>query len=139
MKLPSKYTDKEITPAQYLAELMCERKYRKLGVSLPKKFWSDERYRKEFLFQKRNADQLLAYRDFRDILAALQDKRGVSIHSLSAKWLDPIIEEFSVKRANLAAIAGIKGPKAAEIQVLPSGTPDSFYSGTSKPNLISKL
>lgn len=138
MKLPSKYTDKEITPAQYLAELMCERKYRKLGVSLPKKFWSDERYRKEFLFQKRNADQLLAYRDFRDILAALQDKRGVSIHSLSAKWLDPIIEEYAVKRSNLAVVAGIKGPKPPEIQTVASGTPESFYGGTVKTNL-SKL
>ncbi len=138
MKLPSKYTDKEITPAQYLAELMCERKYRKLGVSLPKKFWSDERYRKEFLFQKRNADQLLAYRDFRDILAALQDKRGVSIHSLSAKWLDPIIEEFSVKRANLAKISETKRIEVTSPILIPSGTPESFYGGTVKTNL-SKL
>lgn len=138
MKLPSKYTDKEITPAQYLAELMCSRKYNKQGVVLPKKFWSDERYRKEFLFQKRNADQLLAIYEFSDILASLQDKRGVAIHSLSAKWLDPIIKEYAAKRFNLAKVAEATKIEARPTLSIPSGNPDSFYSGSSKTNL-SKL
>lgn len=138
MKLPSKYTDKEITPAQYLAELMCSRKYNKQGVILPRKFWSDERYRKEFLFQKRNADQLLAIYEFHDILSALNDKRGLSIHSLSAKWLDPVIKEYAAKRVNLAKMAEAKKVEVRPILSVPSGTPDSFYSGTAKSNL-SKL
>jgi hypothetical protein len=87
----SKYTDKKVTSAQLLAEKMVERKFSLRNQKLPKHFWNDLKYRKDFLAQKRFADQLLKLYCFEAINNAIMSKDAARTYSLAAKWLDPII------------------------------------------------
>lgn len=58
-KYPSKYSDKYITFAQYLAEIMCERRAADLKIDLPRFFWvSNKKWRQYFLYQVRLANEL---------------------------------------------------------------------------------
>jgi hypothetical protein len=47
-KFPSKYTDKEVSESQYLAERVCERKAAKEGQTLPYRFGIQKSGRESF-------------------------------------------------------------------------------------------
>lgn len=87
----SKICDKQITPAQKIVELICERFYGKDNISLPKAFWNDPRYARNYRLQLIKANALLKMYSAEAILAALLSSKGKSIYSLTAKWLDPLI------------------------------------------------
>jgi hypothetical protein len=93
MKFNSKYTDddKEITPAQYLAELVCERIAKKDGKTLPVKFWNTDRWKKIFLQQLLAANTLLKVYHPIAIIRALRTQK--TSYSLRAKWLLDTIEK----------------------------------------------
>lgn len=55
----SKFSDKKVTAAQYIAQLMCERKSKKDGVKLTGAFWNDKEWKKFFLYQVSLANNLL--------------------------------------------------------------------------------
>ncbi len=88
--------------AQAIAELTCKRFFRTKGYNnLPAKFWSDNRFARDFKLQMIQAYALLKIYDGRAILNALNSKEGLTTYSLRAKWLDPIIarEEDKLKIA----------------------------------------
>ena len=95
MKHHSKYTNRLIGDPQKLAEFVVERKYK--NIKLPEKFWSDERYKRDFALQLRFANQLLKLYPFQAILNALNSKGGQNTYSLGAKWLDPICKQEEEK------------------------------------------
>lgn len=134
----SKYTDKKVTSAQLLAEKMVERKFSLRNKKLPKQFWNDLKYRKDFLTQKRFADGLLKLYTFEAINSAINSKEASRTYSLGAKWLDPIImrEQNRIESENRAreqktseginAPQNVASPNASEFRV------DSFGKKTLK-------
>ena len=94
MSLPSKYTDRLITEAQYLAERMCERVAKRDKRSLPYKFWDNEDWSKIFIFQVVKANQLLKKYSLEIILRALAKPRAFSIYSLgNLSLLKPFLNQ----------------------------------------------
>jgi hypothetical protein len=89
----SRYTDKLITAAQYLAEMMCERQAKKEKKDLCKQFWNTDYWIRPFKTQLRFANQLLKIYSCEAITNALKSNQGKNIYSLNAKWLDPLIRE----------------------------------------------
>lgn len=86
--------DTDITPAQYLAEYMCERIARKDGVQLPHRFWQLSHWKKSFLLQVLKANEWLKEYDMRVIMNGLRSPAASKIFSLGFKSaLKPIFEK----------------------------------------------
>lgn len=92
MEYTSNYTNKKVRPAQKIVELICQRIFAKDGITLPPKFWNDKRFARTYKLQLIMANALLKKYSAQAIIAALQSSKGKRIWSLSAKFLDPIIE-----------------------------------------------
>jgi len=115
----SKYTDRKIKPAQRIVELICERFFGKDGISLPKKFWNDRRFSREYRLQLIKVHALLKVYSPEAIIAALTSPKGKRIWSLGAKWLDSLIsvEERKLKLLNEKKVAYMEQKKSEEIEV----------------------
>lgn len=85
----SRYTDKSITAAQYLAERICERIAQRGKTDLCFKFWNQTKWRRIFLYQVQIANGLLKIYRPEAIIIAL--RKTPKIYSLNAQFLDPII------------------------------------------------
>jgi hypothetical protein len=95
MKFISKYSpNKQITPAQYIIELICERKASLNNIDLPIKFWNLPEWANFFRSQLRLCHNLLKQYSASAIVKALRDRRCSNIYSLGAPWLKPVIEEY---------------------------------------------
>lgn len=94
MKYPSKYSNgKEVTAAQYLAEMVCERVALKKKVDLHYRFWLSEEWQKEYKGQITAANKLLKRFDMKAIIHALLTTSGRKIYSLRAPHLVGMIEQ----------------------------------------------
>ena len=127
-KYQSRHGGGWITPAQFLAELMCERFAKKNGQDIPPKFWYKDPWKKEFFKQLSIANRLLEKYDPAIVSKALRSPEGKKIFSLGAPWLKKLIdyEEYKFKEVNIE--------KIEESKVLP--TKQSFII---KKSTISKL
>jgi hypothetical protein len=105
-KYESRYGGGWITPAQFLAEVMCERTAKSQGNELPPKFWNLSRWKKEFLKQLTLANKLVNKYDPSLISKALRSPQGKKIFSLGAKWLKDILEKesFKIKKVNVEKV-----------------------------------
>ncbi len=82
----SKYlADENISPAQYLTEVICERIAKKERIPLGPKFWQKDEWRKIFIRQIVAANKLLIKYKVTEIIQALNHPRGRWISSLGAK------------------------------------------------------
>jgi hypothetical protein len=87
-----------LTASQYLAENMCSRKGRSEGSELAPFFWREPYWQKEFLKQKRFAEDLLKDFDIQSIIAALKHPDAKKIYSFGAKsTLIPLIQKHQRK------------------------------------------
>jgi hypothetical protein len=94
-RYPSKYAPKGwVTPAQYIIEMICEKKALSEGRALSLQFWNNEEWAKFFKEQTRQANGLLKHYSDKAIIRALQDRRTKTTYSLRAPWLLPIIQEY---------------------------------------------
>lgn len=127
-KYQSRHGGGWITPAQFLAELMCERFAKKNGQDIPPKFWYKDPWKKEFFKQLSIANRLLEKYDPAIVSKALRSPEGKKIFSLGAPWLKKLIdyEEYKFKEVNTE--------KVEESKLLP--TKQSFIV---KKSTISKL
>lgn len=126
----SVYTDKLVTEAQYLAELMCERLAKHRGLTLHKGFWYTENWRRDFLMQLRFANQLIKLYSIEAILSALRSVDGKKIYSLAAKWLDPLIKSEQDKiDAKASQTKPVEKPKPVIVD-LPTNRPNFDKSKT---------
>jgi hypothetical protein len=130
MKYKSRYTEKEITVAQHLAEIICERLAQKDKADLPRKFWELTKWKRTFLYQVQLANGLLKLYSEDAILAAVS--KTSKIFSLNAPFLDPII------KAEQERLTRMPKPKAAEIPVVDT-TQKPRPVFTEKKPTISKL
>lgn len=95
MKFPSKYSNgKEVTAAQYLAELICERVAKKNQKDLHYRFWLHPEWEKEYKGQVAAANKLLSQFDIKHIIGGLNSYRGQKIYSLRAPHLIDMIKQY---------------------------------------------
>lgn len=95
-KYKSKYGAKSnITAAQYITELLCEKMAEQRGDDLPDRFWNNKGYyARKFRHEIIQANELLAeYKDEKAIIEALRDSRTWNVKSLRNKKLKYIINE----------------------------------------------
>ena len=86
-----------ITAAQFILEIICEKKAKADGIDLPTYFWRDPKWMKYYSSQLRRCHALLKKYDDRAIVKALRDQRVRTVYSLHAQWLVPVIEEYDQK------------------------------------------
>ena len=71
-KYPSRYSlGKSVTEAQYIAELMCEKRALSLHRDLPIKFWNLEEWKGYYIYQIKLANKMLVKYDCSIILKAI--------------------------------------------------------------------
>ena len=97
MKIQSKYTDKKISPAQYLAEIMCERRAQQLEVDLVDNFWQSENWKKYFQYQVISANKLLKKFPIEIILKALNDKSCKKVSSINSPYLETVCKKTRIE------------------------------------------
>lgn len=116
-KVNSKFSRaKKVTYAQYITELICEKKAVIDGVDLPDKFWIIPDWKKYFKFQITIANKLL--KTFRGdaIVNALKDKRTSKTYSLRSPFLFRIIEEYQKKPPTQISFSGSKIQRSYDSQ-----------------------
>ena len=90
---------KKVKAAQYLTELICERKAKldTNGQDLPNHFWKLPVWRKYFQFQIVVANKLL--KKFREdaLIRALKDNRSYKTYSLNSPFFKKIAQEYQDK------------------------------------------
>lgn len=98
MKYLSKYSNgKEVSAAQYITELICEKKAKKDKKDLHYRFWIAKEWSLYYRNQISTANKLLSQFDSKAIVAALNNDKSKNIYSLRAPHLLPIIEEEETK------------------------------------------
>lgn len=99
MKFISRYSNgKEVSPAQYIAELICEHKADKEKKDLHYRFWLNKEWASYYRNQIGSANQLVKKYNPVAIVKALQDTRAKKIYSLRAPHLLPIIDEYQTQQ-----------------------------------------
>jgi phosphate uptake regulator len=81
-----------ITPANYIAEIMCQRKAEiDNSGSLPKKYWNLPQYKNHYKSQLTKASSLLKTYDVLAVVRAI--KKSYKIYSLRVKWFENAIRK----------------------------------------------
>jgi hypothetical protein len=92
---PSKYSNgKSVSAAQYITELICEKKAKQDRLDLHYRFWINPIWSKYYRNQIGSANKLLKTYSPKAIIKALQDKKTDRIYSLRAPHLIPIIQQY---------------------------------------------
>lgn len=131
MKYISKYSNgKEVTPAQFITEMICERKAKMDDNDLHFRFWTTDKWNKYFRNQIPTANKLVKQFSPRAIINALNTKGGLRIFSLRAPHLKTIIEEEEKK------LAAQNTEMTKDIDRTQKQT---FAKHKTKDNIISKL
>lgn len=91
---PSKYSNgKLVSAAQYITELICEKKAKLTGQDLHYRFWVNKKWSAYYRNQIGSANKLLTKYSETAIVKALNTKEAAKIYSLRAPHLVPIIEQ----------------------------------------------
>jgi len=94
MKYQSKYSPgKEITPHQFIVELICEKRAKTLDKQLPIYFWKLQEWRTYFVYQSKICGQLLQEFAPEAVIRALKDKSAYKTYSLSAPYFKKIVQK----------------------------------------------
>lgn len=95
-KYPSKYSNgKMVSAAQYITEIICEKKAKLDGQDLHFRFWTSKKWATYYRNQIGSANKLLLKYSETAIVKALNTKEASKIYSLRAPHLIPIIEQQS--------------------------------------------
>ena len=93
-KYLSKYSNgKAVTPAQYITEIICERKAAMSKEDLHYRFWVQKKWAVFYRNQIGSANKLLKTYSAKSIIRALNTDQGKKIYSLRAPHLAAIIEQ----------------------------------------------
>jgi hypothetical protein len=100
-KYPSRYSinkdgsHKDVTAAQYIAELICEKRAASMNRELPTKFWELEEWAKYYKYQIMLAYKLLKQFSDKAIVKGLFDPKCHNVFSLNNPWLKSIIHKYN--------------------------------------------
>lgn len=102
MKFNSKYSpNKKVTPAQYLAEIACERRASSLKTNLPIYFWRLDNWKSYYLYQIKIANELLKTYPVEAILFALKHKDAQRVFSLKNPLIVKLAKQY--KKPNVSS------------------------------------
>lgn len=94
MKFISRYSNnKEVSAAQYIVELICEKKAKLDKKDLHYRFWLTKEWATYYRNQIATAYKLVKKYNPIAIVKALQDNKTANTYSLRAPFLIPIIEQ----------------------------------------------
>lgn len=97
-KYPSKYSNgKSVSAAQYITEIICEKKAKQNNKDLHYRFWLTKEWELYYRNQISSAHKLLKKYNELAIIRGLNNPKSSKIYSLRAPHLLPIIEEEEVK------------------------------------------
>jgi hypothetical protein len=131
-KYPSRYSPEQfVHAAQYITEVICEKKAQTEKKELPIKFWELKEWGKFYKYQITLANKLLKKYGEHAIIAALRDKRMWKTYSLRSPFLENVIKEYKEKEKVAAEIA-----KKVEYDFSEKQT---FETSNKKKSIISKL
>jgi hypothetical protein len=100
MKFISRYSNgKEVTPAQYITELICEKKAQINREDLHYKFWATKKWEKFYRDQIATANKLVKKYDPIAIVKALNSTKTKNMYSLRAPFFAKVVEEEQEKLA----------------------------------------
>lgn len=131
----SKYGGGYVSPAQYIAEMVCERIAKKNKKDLPIKFWSTAAWKRSFLTNVLAANSLLKLYQPKAIIAAL--RKAYNVYSLRAPWLDDLFKEEQEKLDNLKTVEDTPSPSPADVVVSTEEKPRESF--TTKESPLKKL
>jgi len=95
MKFISRYSNnKEVSAAQYIVELICEKKAKFEKKDLHYRFWVNKEWSAYYRNQIATANKLVKKYNPLAIVKALQDEKTSNTYSLRAPFLIPIIEHY---------------------------------------------
>lgn len=131
-RYPSRYSPNGwVHAAQYVTELICEKKAKIDNKELPVKFWDLKDWKKYFQYQITLANKLIKEHGEHVVISALNDKRLWKTYSLRSPILINIIKEYKQKEHVAKSIA-----KKLEYDFSEKKT---FESNNNKKSIISKL
>lgn len=94
MKFISKYSNnKEVTPAQFITEMICEKKAKCNNEDLHYKFWMNKKWSAFFRNQIATANKLVKEFNPIAIVQALKDPKSKFLYSLRAPSLKNLIQQ----------------------------------------------
>jgi len=99
MKFDSEYSpNKQVTAAQYIAELICKKRADSTNTVLPIFFWRLDEWKNYYLYQLMQANILIKRYDPITIIQAINDKKAKTVFSLKNPYLIKIIEIYERKK-----------------------------------------
>lgn len=132
-KYPSKYSNgKLVSAAQYITEIICEKKAKTEKKDLHYRFWTTKEWELYYRNQISSAYSLLKKYNEVAIIKGLNNFKSEKIYSLRAPHLLPIIEEEQriLDTQNTELSINLQRVNLEEV---------SFTKSKSKKNIISKL
>lgn len=133
-KYPSRYSPQaKVHNAQYITELICEKKAKVDGKELPIKFWELDEWLKFYKYQIMLANKLLKKYHEYSIIGALHDKRMWKTYSLRSPFLEAVIKEYEKKK-----VAAEKIEKQVDYH-FHTTSKATFDSNNNKKSIVSKL
>lgn len=129
---PSRYSPRGyVHAAQYITELICEKKAKVEGKELPLKFWELSDWLKYYKYQIMLANKLIKKYGEHVVISTLNDNRMWKTYSLRSPFLEKICEEYKDKQETAMKIA-----KSLEYDF---SEKETFDSNNNKKSIISKL
>lgn len=130
-KYPSKYSNgKEVSAAQYITEIICERMAAKDKKDLHYRFWLNKEWNRYYRNQIASANKLLTKYSDAAIIKALNSRKAEKIYSLRAPHLPAIIEQAQAELDKQNNELSIVVNRSSDLK---------FGRNTNKTNIISKL
>jgi hypothetical protein len=136
-----------VTAAQFICEVLCERRAKAERKKLPLQFWKDKAWGNEYSRQLVAVNALLKRLDpaksgtgARAISAFLRSQRGRDVYSLGGAWVVPLVEAEHRKvvgeRAASARRADEVTQEGPSPACLPSGPRPPLVA---RPSLLTRL
>jgi len=119
-----------VSAPQMLAELSCERQARARGESLPRRFWADPRWSREYKAAVTAATALLRSYPLPAVVAAVQSEECREAYSLRSDWVTDRARREAERIARLKLL-----PAPPE----PAGPGPSRPAFSASPSPLSRL
>lgn len=130
-RYPSRYSNgKDVSAAQYITEIICEKKANKEKKDLHYRFWTNKYWAAYYRNQIGSANKLLQKYSAKAIVAALNSEKAKNIYSLRAPHLLAIIEESELQ---------LKSQNNTISITIDRKTDKKFIKSKNITNIISKL
>jgi hypothetical protein len=132
MKYPSRYSnEKFVSAAQYITEMICEKKAKIDKEDLHHRFWTSKKWSSFFRNQIATANKLVTKYGEKAVIRALKNPKAERMYSLRAPHLLPIIEQEAeiVSKENSALTKSLERKDNVSHR----------QSGNNPKNILSKL